>query len=211
MTAESPRETLSDPFSPSPDDDAEIVRLPSLAMKRLDTLNDLIEMAVAVNPETIDVDRAAVGVTIDYKDLLAGTGTALLSRGGSVVGEAARRLACDCGIHRIITRGQSEILDVGRQTRYWNRAQRRAIKARHGHTCAVKGCHRRITEIHHIMWWEDGGVTSIENGVPVCHGHHVMVHEGGWQISYNATTGETWLTAPGKRPLVGYASFDSAA
>jgi hypothetical protein len=39
-------------------------------------------------------------------------------------------LACDTGIIPIVMRGRSEILDLGRATRAWNRAQYKAAKIR---------------------------------------------------------------------------------
>lgn len=189
----------------------ELPLTPTLAQKRLDALNDLIEVAASMKADVIDVERAAIGVTVSYENLIAGIGAGDTSSGHTLTGEAVRRLACEGGINRIVTRGASDILDVGRQTRQWNRAQRRAIKRRHKNKCAVKGCHRRITEIHHVWWWEDGGETCIENGVPLCFGHHHLVHEGKWQISYNAETGETRLVRSGREPLVAFASFTPAA
>lgn len=171
---------------------------PGSSQRRVDALNDLIEMAAAANCDSIDVERAAVGVTVAYETLITGVGGADLSSGRVVTGEAARRLCCDAGIHRLITRGASEILDVGRKTRVWSTPQRRAIKARHNHQCAVKGCGRRVVQIHHIYWWENGGLTLIENGIPLCLSHHHMVHEGGWHIAYDAKTGVTTLTAPSR-------------
>jgi hypothetical protein len=96
----------------------------------------------------------------------------------------------------MVVKGASEILDTGRQTRTWNRAQRRAARARHGHRCAVEGCDRRITEIHHLLFWENGGATSIENAIPLCSRHHHMVHDLGWQIDWNPHTGTTNFTGP---------------
>jgi hypothetical protein len=52
-------------------------------------------------------------------------------------------------------------LDFGRDERLFSRAQRRAIRFRHGNVCCVKGCERRITQIHHLDWWEHGGETNV--------------------------------------------------
>jgi hypothetical protein len=174
----------------------EFIPRPGWSQRRVDALNDLIEVAAATNFESIDVERAAIGVTVSYESLITGTGAADLSSGRVITGEAARRLCCDAGLHRIVIRGQSEVLDVGRKTRHWNTAQRRAIRARHNHRCAIKGCNRRVVQIHHIIWWENGGVTSIEVGIPLCGGHHHMVHEGGWDITYDPTTGVTTFISP---------------
>lgn len=161
---------------------------PTHGQRLLDALNDLIETAAACRAESIDVERAAIGVTVGYETLVAAAaegGSAALSSGRVISGEAARLLCCDAGIHRIVTRGQSEILDLGRKTRTWNRAQRRAIRARHGNRCAMRGCHRKIVQIHHVQWWEDEGDTAINNGIPLCLTHHHLIDESGWEVTYD--------------------------
>jgi hypothetical protein len=110
-------------------------------------------------------------------------------------GDAARRLACDAGLCRIITRGASEVLDVGRRTRQWTTGQRRAIRYRHGGRCAFPGCDRRITQIHHTTPWEHQGRTDLDAGIPLCWGHHHLVHEGKWTVAYSTTTGTTTFTS----------------
>ena len=168
----------------------------SVGARRADAFFDLIEEIALVDADKIDPDTATVDVTVQYEDLLAATGAASTSTGAPLTGDAARRLACDAGIVRIIVNGVSEILDVGRKSRAFTKAQRRAIRARHGHRCAARGCHRRITQIHHLEHWSNGGMTSIENGVPLCSYHHHLVHEGGWTITYNPSTGVTRMEGP---------------
>ncbi|HVV36307.1 MAG TPA: HNH endonuclease signature motif containing protein [Acidimicrobiales bacterium] len=187
---ESPRETR-----PQADNESEPKR--PLAAKRLDLLLDLLEEVVLVNEDKIDPERASIGVTIQYEDLIENRRTLVpTDQEVLITGEAVRRLACDAGIHRMVIRGVSEFLDIGRKTRVFTTAQRRAIRARHNFRCCAAGCGRRITQIHHVHWWEEGGVTSIDNGVPLCSYHHHLVHEGGWTISYNPNTGVTRLEGP---------------
>jgi hypothetical protein len=156
-----------------------------------------MEEIALVNADKIDPEIASVGITVQYEDLVENRRTLVPTDQESLItGEAARRLACDCGINRMIIRGVSEFLDIGRKTRTWTTAQRRAIRARHNFRCAAAGCTRRITQIHHIVWWENGGVTSIDNGVPLCSHHHHLVHEGGWTISYDPHTGITRMEGP---------------
>ena len=172
------------------------------AAKRLDLLLDLMEEIALVNDDKIDPEVAAVGITVQYEDLMAQTRTLVTTdRGSTITGEAVRRLCCDAGIHRLVIQGVSEFLDIGRKTRTWTTAQRRAIRARHGHRCAAEGCGRRITHIHHLEWWENGGHTSVDNGVPLCSYHHHLVHEGGWIITWNRSTGVTRLSGPNGQVL----------
>ena len=171
----------------------------SFSQARADALVDLLEAGLAHLEQggLIDPEVAAIGVLCDYDTLCRyAPGTAQLGNGVPLSGEAARRLACDAGLCRIITRGKSEVLDVGRQTREWNRAQRRAIRYRHGGRCAFPGCDGTITQIHHCTPWADTGRTDLDAGVPVCWGHHRLVHEGGWAVHYDGPTGTTIFTAP---------------
>ena len=183
----------------------------SRSAQRLDWLLDLLEEIALADPRKIDPYVAAVGVTIQYEDLINRTGHGLSSQGSVLTAEAVRQLCCDADIHRIVVKGQSEILDYGRGERLFNRILRRAIRFRHGHVCAARGCGRRITKIHHLEHFERGGETTIGNGIPLCSYHHHLVHEGGWQIRWDAATGVTRLEGPKGQLLETTASFLSAA
>ena len=183
-----------------------------LAARRLDNFLDLCEEIALVNADKIDPEVAAVGVTVQYEDLVANRRTLTLTDQGAILtGEAVRRLACDAGVCRMVVKGVSEFLDVGRKTRTWTTAQRRAIRARHNHRCAAAGCNRRITQIHHIVWWDDDGDTAIDNGVPLCSYHHHLVHEGGWTITWNPNTGVTRMVGPEGQVLETQVSVGKAA
>ncbi len=87
------------------------------------------------------------------------------------------QLACDCSVSRIVLGPDSEVLDVGRKTRVWTAAQRRAIIARDRH-CQAPGCHRdhRYCDIHHTDHWATGGQTTVDKGVLYCRFHHTTEH-----------------------------------
>jgi hypothetical protein len=181
------------------------------AAQRLDWLFDLLHEVKLGDERKLDPYSASVGVTIQYEDLMQKTGNGLSDQGSTLSAEAVRRLCCDAGIVRIVVKGHSDILDLGREQRLFSRAQRRAIRFRHGHRCAVRGCGRRITQIHHILWWDDKGETCIDNGIPLCLFHHHLVHEGGWSIVWDATTGITRLEGPRGQILETTANFVRAA
>ena len=93
--------------------------------------------------------------------------------------DTLRMLACDASVSRIVLGPDSEILDVGRRTRVWSPAQRRAIIARDKHCTWESGCDRsaRWCDIHHSkLHWTDGGHTSVENGRLLCRFHHTLEH-----------------------------------
>ncbi|HUR76978.1 MAG TPA: DUF222 domain-containing protein [Acidimicrobiales bacterium] len=188
--------------NPYPQADSEAVPKRPGSARRLDLLVDLFEEVALLNADKIDPETAAIGVTVAYEDLINCRRNLLSSDQESVLtGEAVRRLACDAGIHRLVVKGVSEFLDIGRKTRTWTTPQRRAIRARHAHRCAAEGCRRRITHIHHLQWWENGGTTSIDNGVPLCSYHHHLVHEGRWTITYNPNIGTTRMQGPAGQVL----------
>lgn len=91
--------------------------------------------------------------------------------------DTLRALACDASISRIVLGPDSEVLDIGRKTRVWTAAQRRAIIARDQH-CRAKGCDRdyRYCDIHHETHWADGGTTSVDKGKLFCRFHHTIEH-----------------------------------
>ncbi len=74
-------------------------------------------------------------------------------------------------------------LRVGREFRSATAAQWAALTTMYSH-CAWPGCDQPISrcQAHHVWFWEDGGPTDLENLVPFCKHHHVMVHHRGWTL-----------------------------
>jgi hypothetical protein len=131
--------------------------------------------------ETAPADRVGVNhvlMMIDIETVLADTGgSAILSSGAVISGATARRIACDAGISRIITKGASEILDVGRATRTISPALAKAVIARDRH-CTHPGCTAPpwLCEIHHKVPWALGGQTRLDDLELQCRYHHRETH-----------------------------------
>ncbi len=91
--------------------------------------------------------------------------------------DTLRMIACDCSVTRIVLGPDSEVLDVGRKTRVWTPAQRRAITARDRH-CQGPGCRAkpRHCDIHHEDHWVNGGRTSVKKGKLLCRPCHIQEH-----------------------------------
>jgi hypothetical protein len=87
------------------------------------------------------------------------------------------RLTCDCNISRVITDGESVIVDVGRTTRNIPEPLWRALVARDRH-CTEPGCTvpPGYCEAHHIDHWGDGGPTDLGNLKLGCWAHHRKWH-----------------------------------
>ena len=108
--------------------------------------------------------------------------------------ESARRLSCSCKIVSAITDG-SEPLNIGRSTRAISTPIRRALAIRDGR-CQFPGCDcNRHLDAHHIVHWSNGGETSLDNLIEVCHYHHVRLHEGGFSVR-RMETGELRFYKP---------------
>jgi Domain of unknown function (DUF222)/HNH endonuclease len=97
---------------------------------------------------------------------------------GPLLSDAERQyLTCDATCEVWFERGGAPI-GAGRATRVINRRLRRALEHRHP-TCAVPGCGAtRGLHAHHIVHWEDGGPTELENLVLLCPYHHRLHHRG---------------------------------
>jgi len=52
----------------------------------------------------------------------------------------------------------------------------------HGN-CRFVGCWRRTCDVHHLVHYDDGGPTAVDNGLLLCPKHHTCVHEGGFTIT----------------------------
>ena len=111
-----------------------------------------------------------------------GAAASELADGTPISSRTVQRLACDGTLHRVL-KADSMVVDVGRAKRTAQPSQWRGLEARHK-TCAWTGCDRPIgwTQAHHIDFWNEGGQTNLGKMLPLCHSHHRLVHEGGWQV-----------------------------
>jgi hypothetical protein len=127
---------------------------------------------------------ALLTVTVTLAELRAGlAGAGRLDTGAPLSAATLRQLACDALVVPAVLGGPSQVLDLGRATRHWSLAQRRAIALR-DRCCAAPGCDRppQACQVHHEREWERGGPTDLDNGALLCEFHHRMVHRQGWTV-----------------------------
>ena len=112
------------------------------------------------------------------------------------------RLLCGARLHRIVVNARGEVLDVGKDARLANRAQRRALRFGHARHCGFPGCEAPVEwcEAHHVEEWDPDpdsprGATDMANLVPLCRFHHHQVHEGGFRLTL-APDGEVRVLRP---------------
>ncbi len=161
---------------------------PELNWDRLqaDTVVDLITGARARDPRCPEVS-----VLIDIETLRDGLHDATVcetSDGIPLPPDAVRRMACDADMVPVVLGSDGEALDVGRGNRLATRAQRRALNSKDS-TCGFPGCTVSFDAcgIHHVIPWEQGGPTDLDNLLPLCEReHHHLVHEGQWKLTLRA-------------------------
>jgi hypothetical protein len=129
--------------------------------------------------------QAQIQVTSSIETLvgLAGSPAAEMEFSLPVSSKTIERLACDSSIARVLLNSESLVIDVGRSKRVVSEPGRRALAARDG-TCRWTECDRPASRsaAHHLVHWIHGGTSDLDNLILLCHRHHRMVHEGGWQI-----------------------------
>jgi 5-methylcytosine-specific restriction protein A len=187
----------------TPDVDGEPVR--PAAQRRADAWVDIFRFYLDhhdVVPS--NRHRPHVNVVIDLDDLEHRHGHASLLDGAPLDSATTRQLLCDATIHRHVTDGPGVVLDHGRGTRTATNAQWNALIIR-DRGCRFPGCDRKPAwcEAHHVVPWEDGGPTDMDNLVLACSRHHHLVHQPGWQLK-RLPDGTVEVTTPTGRHLTSH-------
>jgi len=75
------------------------------------------------------------------------------------------------------------IINAGRSSRLATYGQIRSLLTMWGGQCAMPGCtHTRFMEFHHMEEWSNGGLTDMDNLIPLCSACHSLVTEGYAQV-----------------------------
>ena len=106
-------------------------------------------------------------------------GRAYLPNNAGATTETLEHLVSNALVRLDTVSNQGLILNTGRATRLATDGQVNALMAMWGGQCASPGCtHRRFIEMHHIRDWAEGGMTDLDNLLPLCSGCHSLVTEG---------------------------------
>jgi hypothetical protein len=145
----------------------------------------LVEVCGHVQDAGVLPQRPHLQVTASLDTLrgVAGAPAGDMEYSVPVSAATVQRLACDGTITRVVLAPESVVIDVGRARRVVAGAMRRALNARDGH-CKWPRCDRPASwsDAHHVVHWTNGGETDLANMILLCHRHHWMSHEGGWQL-----------------------------
>jgi hypothetical protein len=136
----------------------------------------------AVDPKRLPAhggDATTLIITVPLDQLRQNLGVAELGPADRLTAAEARRLACTAQIIPAVLGGKSEVLDLGRVSRFFKPAQRKAMIIR-DRECRAEGCTIPAAwcEAHH--WgtpWAEGGRTDLKDGVLLCPWHHHRAHD----------------------------------
>ena len=108
------------------------------------------------------------------------------------------RYCCEAAITAVIVEADGTVRRLTAEPRLANRAQRRVLAAMYS-TCAHPHCTVAFSKcrIHHVDWYEHGGLTVIDNMLPLCEQHHHLVHEGRWNLTMTPDRTLTWTRPDG--------------
>ncbi|EMQ98892.1 hypothetical protein ADIAG_01650 [Paeniglutamicibacter gangotriensis Lz1y] len=103
----------------------------------------------------------------------------ITGRGQKLTPAELRQTLCNGGALPITLNGKSQILDLGREERFFPDYMREAILGIYG-GCLFPGCTvpPEHCEIDHDEQWATGGTTNINQGRPLCTSHHHARHTG---------------------------------
>jgi hypothetical protein len=137
-------------------------------------------------------DPAALGAGLARMGLAGTVGT---YPGATLDPAVLARLACDSPIRRVLLDEKGAVLQYGRAQRLASTHQKRALAVRDG-GCVIPGCHAppEWSDAHHVISWEQGGVTGIDNLVLLCGRHHTAHHAGVYDLQIR--DGVAWVRLP---------------
>ena len=168
--------------------------------RRADALVALCSSRIAADA---DPDRATVVVHAPLDALVSGGRGCEVEGGGVIHSETARRLLCNGRVQAVIEDEAGQPVRLGRTSREPSAWMMRQLRYR-DRECRFPGCGaRRYTQAHHIVWWERGGPTDLDNLLLVCTFHHKLVHEYGWAVRRDADGTARWFRSDGTSYLAG--------
>ncbi len=126
---------------------------------------------------------------------------------GPITEATAAMLACDSTITFVTLDGREVPIDLSPPKRLFTGPVRKAIIIRD--TCCIKcGAPAGWSDCHHIIYWSNGGTTTVGNGCLLCRTCHRAIHYTEWEIEMGSD-GHPWLIPPAdvdplRRPLPAY-------
>ncbi|MDE0066656.1 MAG: DUF222 domain-containing protein [Acidimicrobiaceae bacterium] len=158
----------------SPDE----VRTP--AQRRADAFTALLTNPAGHKPGKPRMQLTAV---VDVERLRGSNpvGAAEIAGGESLPQSVLERMMCLSTVAGLIFDDKGQPLWAGRDRRFPTDAQIRAIIAR-DQSCTGCAADAQRCEIHHIVPWEEGGLTDVDNMCLACPSCHHNIHDRGYIV-----------------------------
>jgi 5-methylcytosine-specific restriction endonuclease McrA len=113
----------------------------------------------------------------------AGPARCHVEDGDAVSVTTAQMITCTAALSWMLHGRDGAVLDLGHRRRRPNAALRKAARERDRGRCCYPGCESRKVDLHHIQYWSNGGLTSLDNLISLCRHHHTVVHDRGYLIA----------------------------
>lgn len=125
---------------------------------------------------------ATVLLTMTLDQLESRTGMITTAHGGQLSVDAALRIAGEANVIPIVV-DKTGVLAFGQSRRIASTGQALALAARDG-GCSFPGCDRppNWCQRHHVIAWQDGGRTDVDNLTLLCGHHHRQFEKCGWRV-----------------------------
>ncbi len=120
-------------------------------------------------------------ITLTDQQLATGHGHAVTEHGELLSAATAIRLADQAALTSCVLTATGGIHDYGSTRRLATPPMRRALAAR-DHGCTFPGCTVPPSwcQTHHVISWQAGGPTSLDNLTLLCGHHHRSFEKTGW-------------------------------
>lgn len=179
----------------------------NIEMKRADALAEICGDLLARLSEDYQPHRrpVSINITMDLPTALGlANNPAELAGYGPIPALVARELSRDAKWKKFITDpGTGNLLSFGRESYIPPQALVDFVTAR-DRICRFPGCSQpaRVSDIDHVIPWEEGGETSASNLGLLCRRHHRMKTHDGWKLVSQSDGSCTWTSPAGKQIFV---------
>lgn len=168
------------------------------AQKLLDGMIDCLKLAASTDKLPLNgglKPQLYLSLTQEDLDRKESSGAIFAPYSGRVPLSLFEQDLCGADATELLVDSNGGILDIGRTQRLFTFAQRKILVAR-DLGCAFPDCMAppQWTEAHHIIPWQEGGDTSVDNGVLCCSRHHHYLHDRGWTVRLIGNI--AWFTPP---------------
>jgi hypothetical protein len=169
----------------------------SPGQRRHDALLDLAQAAMRTNqlPAAGGV-TATIVLTMTADTYASGMGTAMTGHGYTVPADVAKTWAGPEARFLAVLLSKTKRVEAYSSTqRLFTEQQRLALTAR-DKGCTFPGCDRPPgwCQAHHVIEYQAGGPTSVDNGTLLCGYHHRSFDQLGWTVDMR--DGTPWWTPP---------------